>query len=154
LTVVSKLQTPLGIDRRDLISGVVRVLAEHQFKSEADLNPARRVLPVAVRFEAPGCDRPIDVVTIHINLHEAPLFDAAIGTAGTRQFVYLDRIWTEENRLGMRLTWLRHKVLSFLGLGRLEAITLGLLVISPSGCHAAQAIDWSKVWDKRTIARS
>ena len=52
----------------------------------------------------------------------------------------------------MRLTWLRHRALFTLGLGRFVTNKTGLLVASPPGCHIAPAIDWSLVWDRRTMA--
>ena len=47
-------------------------------------------------------------------------FDAIVKPAYTRQFAYLDKTWLSENRVGMRLTWLKHKLLTLVGLGHLR----------------------------------
>jgi hypothetical protein len=154
LTVASKAaQPPDGIGRNELIARVMEVLAQHRLAGQPDLVPARSVIPVAVRFEAPGCDRPIEVLPIHINFQEAPVFDVVLGAGYVRLFAYLDRTWLVESPWGMRLTWLKHKLLSLIGLGRFVTITTGLLVASPPGCRAADTIDWSRVWDRSTTGR-
>ena len=153
LTVATKSQPPDGIGRNELIARVMEVLARHQLSGQPDIVPARSVIPVAVRFEAPGCDQPIEVVPIHINFQEAPVFDVVLGAGYVRLFAYLDRTWAGESPLGMRLTWLKHKPLSLVGLGRFVTIPTGLLIASPPGCRAAQAIDWSGVWDRSTTGR-
>jgi hypothetical protein len=151
MTVASKAQVSTSLDREELANNVVQVIATHRLSVEPMLS-VRDLFAGAARFRAPGCDEPIEVMPVHISLQEAPLFDALIKADYTRQFVYLDQTWLSENRVAMRLTWLKHKALSFLGRGRFVTIPTGLLVVSPPGCHAAEAIDWTPVWSPRVIA--
>lgn len=152
MTVASKTQTLADAGRDRLISNVLEVLAEYQVNAQANVLAKDAVLPVAVHFQAPGCEGPVEVMPVDINLQVAPLFDTVVKPNYVRQFVYLDQTWSSENRLGMRLTWLRHRALFTLGLGRFVTNKTGLLVASPPGCHIAPAIDWSLVWDRRTMA--
>ena len=52
----------------------------------------------------------------------------------------------------MRLVWLKNKLLFMFGLGRFVTIRTGLLIAEPSGCYIVEIIDWSLVWDRRTMA--
>jgi hypothetical protein len=151
--VAGKLGISAEPGRDDVGRAVLRVLNEHGFSAWADVSKKRsELLPVAVQLQAPGCDGPIEIVPVNINLQEAPLFGAEVRPDYTRQFAYLDGVWSKEDRLGLRLRWVKYKALSALGLSRFVAISTGLLVASPPGCHLAQTIDWSMVWDRRTIA--
>ena len=151
-TVASKAQVPTDFSRDDVSGIVIKVLNQHGLSARADIPEERNVLRDAVHFRAPGCDGIIEVLPIYINLQEAPLFDAVIRPSYTKRFAYLDRIWLTEDRLGMRLVWLKYKALSIFGLSRFVTIPVGLLVASPPSCHIAQTVDWSLVWDRRTIA--
>ena len=131
---------------------VVKALNKQGLSARADTANGRSVLPDAVQLRPPGCDEMVEVLPININLQEAPVFDAVVRPDYVRQFAYLDRIWLSQDRLGMRLTWLKHKALSFFRLGRFETSTTGLLITSPPGCTISQTIDWSLVWDRRMIA--
>jgi hypothetical protein len=152
-TVATKTLGTANIDENMLTTNILGVLAEHRLGAQAARPWRRTLLPVAVQLDVPECSGPIEVIPIHINLQEAPLFDVFVRAGYTRQFVYLDKTWPSADRLQMRLTWLRHKMLAMLGLGRFVTITTGLLVASPPGCQAAAAIDWSAVWShSRTAA--
>jgi hypothetical protein len=96
--------------------------------------------------------RAIEVVALNINLQEAPFFETFFGPGYVKTFAYLDRTWLAEDLLGMRLAWLKNKPLYMFGLGRFVTIPTGLLIAEPSGCHIAETIDWSLVWDRRTMA--
>ena len=152
LTAYSKTQTSDEFGRDKLVGNVLEVLAAHNVNAQASPLPKDVVLPVAVRFHAPGCERAIEVMPIDINLQEAPLLDTIVKPNYVRQFVYLDQVWDSENRLGMRLAWLRHRTLYTLGLGRFVANKTGILVVSPPGCRIDPPIDWSLAWDRRMVA--
>lgn len=143
-------QSSASIDRDALTSNILRVLSENRLGTPVAKPLPREVLPVAAQFEAPGCDGPIEVILVYINLQEAPLFDTVIRAGYTRQFAYLGKTWTSADRLQLRLTWLKHKALGILGQGRFVVIGTALLVVSPPGCHAAATIDWSPVWSRST----
>lgn len=152
LTVVTQTQGPVDSDREILASNVLEVLAAKGLDARAAQPPPRDILPVAAQFQAPGCSDRIEVVLFHINLQEAPVFDAVLKPNYVRQFAYLDETWLTENRLGMRLTWLKHRMRSILGLSRFIRSKDGLLIVSPPGCQIAPTVDWSLVWDRRTMA--
>jgi hypothetical protein len=154
LTVYSKTQTAIEFSREKLVGNVLQVLAAHKVSAQANALPKDSVLPVAVRFHAPGCEAAVEVMPIDINLQEAPMLDAIVKPNYVRQFVYLDQVWTSESRLGMRLTWLRHRILYTLGMGRFVASKTGILVASPPGCRIDPPIDWSMAWDRRIVAAS
>ena len=153
MTVVNKSQISASLNRDEVASNVVDVLSAHQLSAQP-IAPERDLLPAAARIQAPGCDEPIEVIPIHINLQEAPIFDVFVKPNYTRQFFYLDKTWFSEDRVGMRLTWLKNKLLSFFGLGHFVNSTTGLLIASPPGCIVASTIDWSPVWSRRTAERA
>src|SRR5262249_15925828 len=131
-------------DREKFANNLVQVIAAHRFSVE----PTTRIrdeFPDAVHFRAPECEQPIEIIPVHISLQEAPLFDAIIKVNYTRQFAFLDQTWPSENRVGMRITWLKHKILAFFGRDRFVANSTGLLIVSPPDCRAAAAIDWAPV---------
>lgn len=151
MTVFSKTQTTVYTGQEWLVGNVLEVLVLHRVSAQANATQTGTVLPVLVQFEVPGCDGSVEIRSIHINLQEAPMLKAVIKPNHMKQFAYLDQTWHSENRLGMRLTWLRHRLLSLLGLSRFVTGSEGLLIVSPPGCHAAEDIDWSLVWDRRTV---
>src|SRR5262249_42081962 len=112
-TVGNKTQMSTSLDREKFTNKVAHVIAAHRFNVEPMLQQ-RDQFPDATLFQAPGCDQPIEIIPVHINLQDAPLFNAHIKANHTRQFAYLDQTWRSENRVEMRIAWLKHKVLSFL----------------------------------------
>src|SRR5262245_55195692 len=144
MTVASKTRVATNLNQDELKSNVLAVVSKHGLRAQSA--PTRNLLPAAAHIEAPGCDGTIEVILVHINLQEAPLFDTFVKPIYTRRYAFFDKTWDSENRVGMRLTWLKHKLLSFLGLGRFVNSTTGLLIASPPDCGAAWAIDWSPVW--------
>ena len=151
-TIAGKVRISADLGGDNISGRVIKVLNERGIIATTDVGEAHSVLPSAIHFHAPGCDQMVEVVPISINLQEAPLFDKVIRPSYGRQFAYLDRTWLTEDRLGMRLTWIRNKALSIFGLGRFVTSTKGLLIASPPSCEIAQTIDWSLVWDIHTVA--
>src|SRR5262245_11249137 len=141
MTVINKTQVPVNLSRDLLVTNLLEVLSLHQLVAQPIVRE-RDLLPAAARAQAPGCEEPIEVIPIHINLQEAPLLNVLLKPGYTRQFAYLDKIWLSENRMAMRLTWVKHKLLSFVGLGGFVNSTTGLLIASPPNCRAASTIDW------------
>src|SRR5262245_43649829 len=89
MTVANKTQVSTNLSHDKVASKVVKVLAEHRLSAQS-IPPTRDLLPAAVHFQAPGCDGTIEVIPIHINLQEAPLF-RLVKANYTRQFAYLDK---------------------------------------------------------------
>lgn len=144
-TVVSKVYTP-RLDDRDLDPGVFATVAHYGLTPRRGPAEAGSALFPAISFEAPGCSGAVQVVPIKLNLQEAPLLGSVGGPGYVRHFIYLGRTWHNLDRLGMRLEWLKHKSLSVLGLSPYAPTSSALMVAEPRGCHAAEAIDWSRVW--------
>jgi hypothetical protein len=101
-------------------------------------------------FQVPGCDGVVQVFSVNLNLQLSPLLDQLIMPGYMRRFVYMGRTWLTEDRLGMRLEWLKYKALSLLGLGRYAPSATALVVAKPPGCHQVDKVDWSPIWEKRT----
>lgn len=129
---------------------VVKVLEAHGLNGRVHVSETRNVLRSSIEVRPPGCDRAIEILPVDINLQAAPLFDIVIEPGYTMWFAYLDRTWRFEDRMDMRFTWLRNKALSIFGLGRFVTIPTGLLIAEPPGCHVGH-VDWSMVWDTRTL---
>jgi hypothetical protein len=152
MTVAGKLHVSAGPSPEPSFSqAVMRVLQAHGLQGHRRNWSARDVLHTTIEFQAPGCDRTIEIIPIEINLQAAPLFDLVVEPGYTTRFAYLDRTWPLEDRMGMRSAWLRNKALSILGLGRFVTLPTGLLIAEPPGCEVGK-IDWSLVWDRRTLA--
>jgi len=149
MTIATKTQVSANLSRDKFTGNVLDVISAHRLSTYPV--PTRDLLPAAARIAAPGCDGTIDVIPVHINLQEAPLFDTFVKPNSTRLFAFLDKTWSSEDRIGMRLTWLRHRLLSFVGLGHFSNSTTGLLIASPAGCAAALAIDWAPVWRSQPL---
>src|SRR5262245_44152914 len=129
MTIATKTHVAPNLNRDELTSNVLEVISEERLSAQP-IMPTRDLLPPAVHIHAPGCTGPIEVIPIHINLQEAPLFDTFVKPNYTRRFAFLDKTWFSENRVEMRLIWLKHKLLSFLGLGLFVNSTTGLLIAS------------------------
>jgi hypothetical protein len=97
-------------------------------------------------FGVPGCEGVLQVIPVTLSLQESTLFATIVKEGYSRRFVYLDRVWLTEDRLGMRIEWLKRKALSFVGLNPYAASATALLVAEPPHCTVAQSIDWSAVW--------
>jgi hypothetical protein len=137
----------------DIIDSVISVLDARGISATTEVSDARDVLRSTIHFQPPACDGTIEVVLVNINLQEAPLFDKVMRPGYWRQFAYLDRIWLTEDRLGMRLAWIRNKALSIVGLSRFATFRTALAIASPPSCDIAQTIDWSTVWDSARYRR-
>jgi hypothetical protein len=151
MTVASKTRGSAPLNREQLAATVIDVLAAQELAGNAVIPPERGILPVAVQLQPSQCQGPVEIIPVSINLQEAPLFASLLKPNYRRQFVYLDRAWNTEDRLGMRFTWMKHKMLYFLGVGRFAASTPVLLIASPPDCAALDSINWSPVWSGRAM---
>jgi hypothetical protein len=150
-TVAGKIHIATKSSPDSVISrAVVKVLEAHGLNGQVRVSSTRDVLRSTIEVRSPGCDRAIEILPVDINLQAAPLFDIVIEPGYTMWFAYLDRTWRFEDRMDMRFTWLRNKALSIFGLGRFITIPTGLLIAEPPGCHVGD-VDWSMVWDIRTL---
>jgi hypothetical protein len=152
MTVATKIRGSPPLTREQFAATVIDVLAAQGLADNAIIAPARGILPVAVQLEPSQCKGKIEIIPVSLNLQEAPLFASLLEPTYKRQFAFLDRTWRTEDRVGIRLTWAKHKTSYFLGLGQFAASTPVLLIASPPDCAVLDSIDWSPVWSGRRTA--
>jgi hypothetical protein len=99
-----------------------------------------------IAFTPPGCAGEARVTPVQINLQEAPLFDGLTSADQSWRLIYLGQTWTEPDRLGLRLEWIKHKALAILGRGPYAPDKTVLFVVAPRACQVADSIDWQRVW--------
>jgi hypothetical protein len=116
------------------------------------LSPARD--RTAVQFSAPGCDRPIRVQALSMSLEEVALYRAMAGPGHVERYIYLGEIRPKAEPVALRASWIKHQVLSSLGLARHRLLRMVLFATEPADCDAIERIDWRPVWDVAAPARS
>jgi hypothetical protein len=135
----------------DIRPATIAVVALKGWPTHAEAeNPADIVRP-PIEFAAPGCNGKARIFLVGLNLQMMPMLDQMIEAGYTRRIVYMGRTWPGEDRLGLRLEWLKHKALSLFGLGRYVASSTALVVAEPPGCRAADLLDWNLAWDRQTV---
>jgi hypothetical protein len=150
-TLASKAQTSptAPTDILDIRAGITDALARQGLAAREDKASQGHVFAGSILFDAPGCDRVVRVVPVSISLWEGPLLNEAIGSDDQKHFLYLDGTWLTEDRIGIRLEWLKHRSLAMLGLSRYIASPFVLLVVEPRGCDVVKTVDWRSVWEPR-----
>jgi hypothetical protein len=103
-------------------------------------------LPALV-FEAPGCSRPV-LVVLRISFDDEPLVRPAREQGDVLRYVYIDGFWETPDRLAFFVERMKYAALATFGLTRYVPSGHLLLVDSPPGCEAADAIDWRNVWNR------
>jgi hypothetical protein len=149
-TLAGKAQTSptAGSEIPSVRAGVVDVLAGQGLAAREDKATQGHVFAGSILFDAPGCDREVRVVPVSISLWEAPLFREAIGPGHTKHFLYLDGTWLTEDRIGIRLEWLKHRALAMFGLSRYTTSSVVVLIVEPRGCEVVKSIDWRSIWEQ------
>jgi hypothetical protein len=131
---------------RDVQTMLLSLLSDHGLSGRLEPAAPGSILQSTIAFTAPGCDGEVRVTPVQINLQEAPLFDSLAEQGQGWRLVYLGQTWTEPDRLGLRLAWIKHKVLAALGRGPFAPDKTVLLVVVPEACQVADSIDWQRVW--------
>jgi hypothetical protein len=101
----------------------------------------------ALAFEAPGCARPV-VVVLRVTFDEEPVVAAARQRGDVLRYVYIGRSWEKPDRVPYFVERVKYAVLAAVGLSHYVPSAHLLLVDSPPGCRAADAIDWRDVWNR------
>jgi hypothetical protein len=151
-TATSKVWGPRLATDPDIRSTTIAVLALKGWPAYEQPSDASQILDAPIYFEAPGCEEAAQIFLTNVNLQKMPLLDQTIKAGYTRRIVYMGRTWLSEDRLGMRLVWLKHKVLSLFGLGRYVASSTALVIAEPADCRAADLLDWGLAWDRQMLA--
>lgn len=131
----------------DIRTAVIALVALEGWSAYEETGSPDDPLGKAIKFRADGCDGLGQVFLVDLGLQLAPLLDRAIGPGYSRRFVYLGRTWLTQDRLGMRLEWLRNKALSLFGLGRYVANETVLVIAEPRECRSADKVNWGAVWE-------
>jgi predicted Rdx family selenoprotein len=99
-----------------------------------------------ITFRDAACERSGQIFLLHLSLQAAPMLDHAIPPDHTRRFVYLGRTWLTQDRWGMRVEWLKQRLLGLFGLGHYEVNETVLVIAEPNDCHVGDKVDWGPVW--------
>jgi hypothetical protein len=102
----------------------------------------------ALEFEAPGCAGPVMVAVLTVIIDLEPVLHHAREQGDVLRYVYIERSWDKPDRLAVFIERMKYTALSMLGLSRYVPSQDLLLVESPSGCAAADAVDWRNVWNR------
>lgn len=101
----------------------------------------------ALVFDAPGCATPIVIAQLDITFEQAQALH--LGALGyTLRYAYLDRKWTTPDHAGVFMARMETAALGAVGLTRLMPSWHMLAISYAPDCHAADAMDWSPVWDR------
>jgi hypothetical protein len=149
-TVAAKIWGPRNVAEVDIRAAVVTLVTGHGWSAYDEAATSPDPLGKAINFQAPECEALGQVFPIDLGLQLAPMLDGVIRPGYTRRFVYMGRTWLTEDRFGMRLEWLKHRVLSMFGLGRYVANETALVIAEPHDCRVADKVGWSAVWERRT----
>jgi hypothetical protein len=152
-TATAKISGPRLASEPDIRAATIAVLALKGWPAYEQPADASEVLGAPIYFEAPGCRQTAQIFLTDVNLQVMPLLDQIIKPGYTRRIVYMGRTWHTEDRLGMRLEWLKHKFLELFGLGRYVTSSKALVIAEPAGCRAAERLDWGLAWDRETLER-
>jgi hypothetical protein len=136
----------------DIRPATIAVVALKGWPTHAEAEDPADILRAPIEFLPPGCNGTARIFLVDLNLQMMPMLDQMIEAGYTRRIVYMGRTWPSEDRLGLRLEWLKHKVLALFGVGRYVASSTALVVAEPPGCRAADLLDWGLAWDRQTLA--
>lgn len=136
----------------DIRPATIAVVALKGWPTHEEAEKPADILRPPIEFLAPGCSGTARIFLVDLNLQMMPMLDQVIEAGYTRRIVYMGRTWLSEDRLGLRLEWLKHKALSLFGLGRYVASSTALVITEPPGCRAADLLDWTLAWDRQTLA--
>ena len=105
----------------------------------------------AITFDAPNCSGAVLVVPLAVTFEQEPIMRSAGGPHLTRRYVYLESSWDSPHRLAVFFERAKFATLAVFGLTRYVPSRQLLLVEAPSGCDAADGVDWRLVWDRRML---
>lgn len=127
---------------------IVQALTEQGLVLEKTYRLVPRGIPPVMAFKVSGCEHPLQVVPLQINLTEVPFLDAAADAGYVRRYVYLGKVWTKPDAVALRLDWLKQRVLGLMSQSPYVMERMALFVSSPPQCNAVERIDWTQVWLK------
>lgn len=136
-----------AVAQPDFQAEVIQLLTRHGWLAyPAPGNPDEPLANLRISFLAAGCAEEGRIFMVGLGLQDTPMLDHIIGPGYTRRFVYLGRAWLTQDRMEMRLEWLKQKTLSLFGLGQYTVNEVVLIIAEPSECGRADGVDWSVLW--------
>jgi hypothetical protein len=151
-TATGKIWAPRLTADPDIRSATVAVLALKGWPAKVQPADPSQILDAVIHFEPPACEEAVQIFLTNVNLQKLPYLDQTLKAGYTRRVIYMGRTWQSEDRLGMRLEWLKYKILALFGLGRFVASSTVLVIAEPAGCRAADLPDWGLAWDRQMLA--
>jgi len=133
-------------ERPDIRSAVMDLIARKGWPAEQLAGSSPEVIGKIVTFRAEGCGLNGQVYVVDLGFQAVPILDRAIEPDYKRHIAYLGRTWDTPDRVGVRLEWLKQKVLSALGIGDYAVNDVALVIAEPPGCRVADKVDWSGAW--------
>lgn len=149
ITVADKVWRPRATPT-DMRSAVLNLVARNGWAAHEAPGVSDNPLGKSITFRANACAASGQIFFVQLSLQAAPMLDHAIPSDHVRRFVYLGRTWLTQDRWGMRLEWLKQRMLSLFGLARYMVNDTVLVIAEPIGCRVADKVDWSSVWEQRT----
>jgi hypothetical protein len=150
-TVVSRLSDDprRAIDMRDVVAGM---LAGQGLESRLSSAGPGNAL-ASVDIEVARCSGTVKIMPLGLTIAEEAWLSEAIDLKASKRFVYVEGQWPDVDRIGLRLEWLKHRVLAAVGMSRYETALSVLLLVGPPGCNLAEITDWRMMWDKGALRR-
>jgi hypothetical protein len=106
---------------------------------------------VTLAFDAKGCREPIAIALLSIDMEQLSWLKALTPEDHTLHFIYYDRRWREPDRVSIFWERKKQQALAVVGLTSSVPSPYLLGITAPSGCNAADTIDWRQIWDRRFL---
>lgn len=135
----------VDVDTLELETAVKRVAQSHGLAFGEHVTIAGNV--PALAFEAPGCSRPL-LVVMHVTFDFEPLAQSIREQGDALRYIYLDSSWEKPDRLAFFVERMKYAALATFGLTRYAPSGHLLMIGSPPGCRAADAVEWRNVWNR------
>ena len=139
--------TDVLVEKGDLEPAVTRVARLHGLTFREYVTIADTDVRALV-FEAPGCSRPVLVVSLLVTFDQEPVVRSAREPHYALRYVYIDQTWDRPDRLAVFVERIKYAALATFGLTQYVPSWHLLLIEAPSHCQTADAIDWRIVWDR------
>lgn len=136
-------------DLPDIRAGAIETMLRQGWVAYEETGNHDQPLGNAVNFRAVECEALGQLFIVGLNLQAAPMLDHITKPGYARRFIYLGRTWLNQDRFGMRLEWLKHKIFGLVGLGQYEANESAIVIVEPPDCKRAETVDWSRLWELR-----
>jgi hypothetical protein len=104
-------------------------------------------------FDAKGCREPITVALLSIDLEQLPWLRTINPENQTLHIIYYARRWREPDRVSIFWEQKKQQALAVVGLTSFVPSPYLLAIMAPTGCNAADTIDWRQIWDRRYLGK-